>query len=71
MNHFFSFHNKKFYFRSPEKKPISNNKNVALRKNMPLRKNVPVRNYFVKPRHSFREGLLTRLANPAGCGCGK
>lgn len=58
MNHFFSFHNKKFYFRLPEKKIIYPNRNI-------------IRKYFVKPRHSFRQGLLTRLANPASCGCGK
>ena len=59
MNQFFLFNKKKIYSKLPEKKPIPINKNIITRK------------YFVRPKHSFRQGLLTRLANPAGCGCGK
>ena len=59
MNHFFSFHNKKFYGKPPQQKPILPNKNIVIKRN------------FINPKHSFRQGLITRLANPAGCGCGK
>lgn len=59
MNHFFSFHNKKFYGKPPQQKITSINKNIVIKRNS------------FKPTHSFRQGLITRLANPAGCGCGK
>ena len=58
MNHLFFFR-KKNYFQLPQKKIVPPNKNIIMKKN------------FIKPKHSFRQGLLTRLANPAGCGCGK
>lgn len=59
MNHFFSFHNKKFHFASPTKKPTSPNKKMVIRQ------------YMARPKHSFRQGLIIRLANPSGCACGK
>jgi len=55
MNHFFSFRRKKIYFISPKKNPSIQNRTLT----------------YIRPRHTFQQGLLTRLANPAGCGCGK
>jgi len=56
MNQFFSFRNKKFYFGLPNKKPLLQPRFIK---------------YFARPKHTFQQGLITRLANPAGCGCGK
>ena len=55
MNHFFSFRRKKIYFISPKKNSVIQKQPVI----------------YIRPRHTFQQGLLSRLANPAGCGCGK
>ena len=64
MNHFFSFHNKKRFLALPTKKSISPNKNAN-------NKSIVIRQHMYRPKHSFRQGLITRLANPSGCACGK
>ena len=59
MNNLFFANRRKVYFKIPDKRINSSNKYIISRTN------------FARPKHSFRQGLLTRLANPAGCGCGK
>jgi hypothetical protein len=67
MNRFF-FHK----IRLPKKNILPPNKIIITQnKLISPKKNIITKKYFVKPRHSFRQGLLTRLANPASCGCGK
>ena len=63
MDHLFSFKNRVVYQRRPVNIP-------------PRKKNVmppgPKRSVFVnRLAHTFRQGLIGRLANPAGCSCGK
>jgi len=64
MNHFFSFHNKKRFLALPTKKNVLPNKIVN-------NKSIVIRQHSTRPKHSFRQGLINRLANPSGCACGK
>ena len=62
MDHLFTFKNRF----------VNQRRIIAGQKKRNIVPPVPKRSVFVnRPAHTFRQGLIGRLANPAGCACGK